>query len=227
MQVLLVEDKVSLAHALRRALESQGHAVELAHDGEDALMKGRRTNLQAILLDMMLPRLDGLSVLKRWRQEQIQTPVVILSARDAMAEIVRGLDAGADDYITKPFALDVLLARVRAAGRRSETQLAQLDILSFEDLTLHCATLELQRGQRHVQLTRTEFAILERLMRRPRAIVSRESLLEHSRGSEGEITEASLYVFISGLRTKIAQPGETQLLHTVRGLGYTLRAGAA
>ena len=144
-----------------------------------------------------------------------------------MAEIVRGLDAGADDYITKPFALDVLLARVRAAGRRSETQLAQLDLLSFEDLTLHCATLELQRGQRRVQLTRTEFAILERLMRRPRAIVSRESLLEHSRGSEGEITEASLYVFISGLRIKIAQPGETQLLHTVRGLGYTLRAGAA
>jgi two-component system response regulator MprA len=224
MQVLLVEDKVSLAHALRRALESQGHIVELAHDGEDALVKGRRDDLQAIVLDMMLPHMDGLSVLKRWRQEQVQTPVVILSARDGMAEIVRGLDAGADDYITKPFALDVLLARVRAAGRRSETQLVDPDILRFEDLTLYFATQELQRGERRAQLTRTEFSILEKLMRRPRTIIARDSLLEHSRGSDGEITEASLYVFISALRSKIAAQGEAQLLHTVRGVGYTLRA---
>jgi two-component system response regulator MprA len=227
MQVLLVEDKVSLAHALRRALESQGHVVELSHNGEDALAKGRRANLQAILLDMMLPRMDGLSVLKCWRQEQIHTPVVILSARDAMAEIVRGLDAGADDYITKPFALDVLMARVRAAGRRADQHPVEPEVLSFEDLTLHAASLELQRGQRRVKLTRAEFAILKKLIRRPRIIVPRESLLEQSWAAEGEITEASLYVFISALRTKIAQPGESQLLHTVRGVGYTLRAEAA
>lgn len=227
MQVLLVEDKVSLAHALRRALESQGHVVELAHDGEAALAKGRRNGLQAILLDMMLPRLDGLTVLKRWRQEQIQTPVVILSARDAMGEIIRGLDAGADDYITKPFALDVLLARVRAVGRRAKTQDAPVQELQFEDLALHAETLELQRGERRAQLTPTEFAILEKLMRRPRAIVPRESLLDLSWGADGEITEASLYVFISTLRAKIAHPGEVQLLQTVRGVGYTLRAEAA
>jgi DNA-binding response OmpR family regulator len=222
MHVLLVEDKVSLAHALRRALESQGHVVELSHDGEDALAKGRRKNLQAIVLDVILPRLDGLSVLRQLRSEQIKTPVLILSACDAMGEIVQGLDIGADDYITKPFALDVFLARVRAAGRRSPAP--EVAVLQFEDLKLFPDTLRMQRGTRVAELTRTEFAILEKLVRRARSIVPRDVLIEQAWAPDAEISDASLYVFISSLRTKLTHPCEMELLHTVRGVGYLLRA---
>lgn len=219
--MLVIEDKVSMAQLLRRALESQGHSVELAYDGEQALKLGKNSALQVIILDIMLPRIDGLTVLKKLREEKIKTPAIVVSARDAMADIVSGLDSGADDYITKPFALDVLLARVRAAGRRAQP--ADDTRLQFEDLQLHPETLELQRGSRVMPLTRTEYAIMEKLMRRARTIVPREVLLEQAWGPDAEITGASLYVFISSLRTKITQEGERELLHTVRGVGYSLR----
>jgi Response regulators consisting of a CheY-like receiver domain and a winged-helix DNA-binding domain len=224
MRVLVVEDKVSMADALQRALATQGYAVDVAYDGERGQSLARNAALDVIILDIMLPRKDGLTVLKELRQQGIKTPAIILSARDSMAEIVHGLDMGADDYITKPFALDVLLARVRAAARRSipvtRTQ------LQFEDLTLIPETLELQRGSRVTQLTRTEFAILEKLIRRPRAIVPREVLLEQAWGPDTEGTGASLYVFISSLRSKITQKGEKEMLHTVRGVGYSLKIEA-
>ncbi len=213
-----------MADALQRALVTQGYSVEVAYDGERGLSLGKNAALSVIILDIMLPRIDGLTVLRKLRQEGVRTPAIVLSARDSMAEIVYGLDAGADDYITKPFALDVLLARVRDAGRRSRP--AAQPELQFEDLMLNPETLELQRGSRITQLTRTEFAILEKLIRRPRTIVPREVLLEQAWGPDMEGSGASLYVFSSSLRSKITQKGEKELLHTIRGVGYSLKTEA-
>ncbi len=221
MRVLVIEDKVSMADALRRALEMQGYSVDVAYDGERGLSLGKNSSLGVIILDIMLPRIDGLSVLKQLRQQGIRTPAIILSARDSMAEIIHGLDMGADDYITKPFALDMLLARVRAAGRRKMP--SEHPCLQFEDLKLNPETFELQRGSRVTKLTRTECAILEKLIRRPRIIIPREVLIEQACGLDAEGSGASLYVFISSLRSKITQKGEKELLHTVRGVGYSIR----
>jgi DNA-binding response OmpR family regulator len=222
MRVLVVEDKASMAEALRHALESQGHVVELAYDGERALTLGRKPGLQVILLDLTLPRIDGLTVLKTLRGERIETPTIILSARDAMADIVRGLDIGADDYITKPFALDVLLARVRAATRRMPAP--RPSELQFEDLILRPHYLEVQRGSRVASLTRTECALLAVLMRRARAIVPHSVLIDEGWSGEADVSFDSLYVFIRALRAKITHLGETELLQTIRGVGYSLRS---
>jgi DNA-binding response OmpR family regulator len=178
--------------------------------------------VDAILLDILLPRLDGFSVLSKLREAGVRTPVIVVSARDAMSDIVRGLDSGADDYLTKPFELDVLLARVRAVGRRVPA--AQPIELSFEDLTLKPSAYELRRGERRASLTRTEYALLEALMRRAGAVVPRDVLIQEGWGTDAETTGANLYVFIRSLRSKITQPGEAELLHTVRGVGYSLRS---
>lgn len=170
----------------------------------------------------MLPRLDGFTVLMRLREARLRTPVIMVTARDAMPDIVRGLDAGADDYLTKPFELDVLLARVRAVARRAPA--AQPRDLTYEDLKLKPATYELQRGPRTTSLTRTEYVLLETLMRRAGAVVPREVLIEEGWGMGSDASGANLYVFIRSLRSKITQPGEPELLHTVRGVGYSLRS---
>jgi two-component system response regulator MprA len=210
---------------MRRALESDGHEVLVAYDGERAWTLARSGEIDVILLDLMLPCQDGFRVLSHLRETGLRTAVIIVSARDALSDIVRGLDAGADDYLTKPFELELLLARVRAVGRRAPA--AHRADLTFADLVLKPSTYELQRGHRSVGLTRTEFVLLEMLMRRPGAVVSREALLDEGWGFESETSGANLYVFIRSLRSKIAQPGETQLLHTVRGVGYSLRSEEA
>jgi DNA-binding response OmpR family regulator len=169
----------------------------------------------------MLPRMDGLSVLKRLRAARLQTPVIIVSARDAGPNIVQGLDCGADDYLTKPFELDILLARVRAVARRAPV--AQPVELSFRDLKLNPSTYQLQRGHRTVALTRTEYALLETLIRRAGTVVPREVLIEEGWGDESDVSDANLYFFVRALRSKITQPGEPELLHTVRGVGYSIR----
>jgi DNA-binding response OmpR family regulator len=207
---------------MRRALEADGHSVSLAYDGGRALSLGMSPEVDAILLDILLPRLDGFSVLSKLREAGVRTPVIVVSARDAMSDIVRGLDSGADDYLTKPFELDVLLARVRAVGRRVPA--AQPIELSFEDLTLKPSAYELRRGERRASLTRTEYALLEALMRRAGAVVPRDVLIQEGWGTDAETTGANLYVFIRSLRSKITQPGEAELLHTVRGVGYSLRS---
>ena len=217
-----MEDKRSMADLLRRALELEGYSVVLAYDGEEALKLNKSTEIDLIILDVMLPRMDGFEVVRRLREAKSRTPTIILSARDAMTDIVRGLDCGADDYLTKPFELDVLLARVRAAARRGPV--AQPADLQFEDLTLNPRTYEVKRGSRIESLTRTEYALLETLVRRARMVVPREVLIEEGWGMDAEVSGASLYVLIRSLRAKITHPGEPELLHTVRGVGYSLRS---
>src|SRR5262245_33944827 len=222
MRVLVAEDKPRMARLLQRALQGEGYSVELAFDGEQALAMGLSGGLDLMILDVMLPRLDGFDVIKNLRAAKQMLPTIMVTARDAMSDIVRGLDLGADDYLTKPFALDVLLARVRALTRRGPAAYPQ--DLQVEDLVLDSRTHELRRGSRSV--TRTEYALLETLMRRAGCIVSRDALVEAGWGGSAEVSEGTLYVFVRGLRAKIAVGNERQLLHTARGVGYTLRADA-
>ncbi|HTW80999.1 MAG TPA: response regulator transcription factor [Terracidiphilus sp.] len=222
MQVLVVEDKRSLAGHLGRALESEGYSVTLAYDGEEALRLGKTGAYDVMLLDLMLPRVDGLTVIRKLRADQLRTQAIIVSARDTMNDIVHGLDAGADDYLTKPFALDVLLAKVRAAVRRVPIRPAQT--LQFQDLILRPHQYELQRGSRMASLTRIECALLTVLMRRARSVVPHTVLIEEGWSGEADVSFDSLYVFIRALRSKIAHPGEVELLHTIRGVGYSLRS---
>jgi DNA-binding response OmpR family regulator len=224
VRILVAEDRERTADLLRRALESEGHGVQIAYDGDRALTLGRSPEIDLILLDVMLPRLDGFTVLRKLREDRLRTPVIIVTARDSKSDIVHGLDCGADDYLTKPFELDILFARVRAVARRAPA--AELADLTFGDLRLKPATYELQRGDRTVSLTRTEYALLETLMRRAGSVVRRETLIEQGWGDESDVNGASLYVFIGALRSKITQPGETEMLHTIRGVGYSLRREA-
>lgn len=224
MRILVAEDRPKTADLLRRALGSEGYEVVLAYDGERALSLGATAEADLILLDVMLPVMDGFAVLRKLREGRVRTPVIMLTARDSKADIVRGLDCGADDYLTKPFELDILLARVRAVARRAPA--SEAAELSFHDLHLNATTYEIRRGNRSAPLTRTEYALLETLMRRPGAVVRRETLIEQGWGVESDVNGASLYVFIRSLRAKITQPGEPELLHTVRGVGYSLRSEA-
>lgn len=222
MQVLVVEDKRSLAIHLGRALEGEGNSVTLAHDGEEALRLGRTDTFDLMLLDVVLPRMDGFTVIRRLREIHIHTQAIIVSARDSMQDIVEGLDAGADDYLTKPFALDVLLAHVRAAARRVPPRAPET--LEFEDLVYRPQQFELQRGRRMESLTRTESALLNVLIRRARTVVPHAVLLDEGWSGDPEVSCVNLYVFIRALRSKITHPGEVEFLHTIRGVGYSLRS---
>ena len=221
MRVLIVEDKQSLAGHIGRALEGEGHTVTLAFDGEVALKEGRSNNFDLILLDVMLPRMDGFSVIRKLREDRLTTQTILVSARDSMEDIICGLDAGADDYLTKPFALGLLLAKVRAAVRRVPIPIPQE--LVFEDLILRPHLFELQRGNRIVPLTRTECALLETLIRRTPNVVPHGVLIEEGWSANTDVSYDSLYVFIRALRAKITHFGEEELLHTIRGVGYSLR----
>lgn len=222
MRVLIVEDKRSMAEHLGRALEGEGYSVGFAYDGEEALRLAMTNDFDAMLLDVMLPRMDGFTVIKKMREERLHTQVIMVSARDSMRDIVHGLDAGADDYLTKPFALDVLLAKVRAVTRR--VPVSTSPGMQFEDLILRPNKYEMQRGERVEMLTRTECALLESLMRRARTVVPHGVLIEEGWGTECDVSFDSLYVFIRALRSKITRSGEPELLYTIRGVGYSLRS---
>jgi len=222
MQVLIVEDKRSLAHHLGRALESEGHRVAFAYDGAEALQLGLTGKYDVMLLDVMLPRMDGFSVMRRMREGHLKTQAIMISARDSMSDIVTGLDAGADDYLTKPFPLDVLLAKVRAAARRVPAPGAE--VMQVADLVLHPHQFEARRGTRVVPLTRTECALLTILMRRAGSVVPHAVLIDEAWSDDAEVGFDSLYVFIRALRSKLTHGDEPELLHTVRGVGYTLRS---
>jgi DNA-binding response OmpR family regulator len=222
MRVLVVEDRPRMARLLERALRREGHLVTLAFDGEQAIAYAQSDELDVILLDVTLPVIDGFTVLRNLRAEHVTTPTIMVTARDAMTDIIRGLDLGADDYLTKPFALDVLLARIRAVSRRGAV--IQPDNLEFADLKLNRQTYELSRKGRVALLTRTEFALLEKLMRNAGLIVNQDALTQAGWGIGADVSQSSLYVFVRALRHKIAVEGEAQLLHTARGLGYILRA---
>jgi DNA-binding response OmpR family regulator len=224
MRVLIVEDKRSMAEHLGRALECEGYSVAYAYDGEEAVRLGRTNEFDMMLLDVMLPRMDGFAVLRKLREDRVRTQVIIVSSRDSMRDVVFGLDAGADDYLTKPFALDVLLAKVRAVMRRAAAPMSKA--LQFADLILRPDQFELQRGERVETLTRTECALLETLIRRARTVVPHGVLIDEGWGSDCDVSFDSLYMFIRALRAKITRPGEPELLFTVRGVGYSLRGEA-
>jgi len=219
MRVLLVEDDRDVAEYVRREIEDEGHAVSVCHDGAAGLRAAELTAFDIIVLDVMLPFMDGLEVTRRLRRGHVHTPILLLTARDAPEEIVRGLDAGADDYLTKPFSFDVLLARIRARTRPP----VQGQRLRFADLVLDLGTREASRGKREVALTRTEFSILECLVRASGRVVPRDRLIEEVWGDR-DVTYNNLEVFIRLLRGKVDVEGQAALIHTERGIGYGLRS---
>ena len=226
MRILVVDDDRAVRDSLRRSLEFNGYTVELASDGAEALAVVPRTDPDIIVMDVMMPRLDGLEATRALRSAGNDVPILVLTARDAVSDRVDGLDAGADDYLTKPFALDELLARVRALMRRSARQ-AELEAdeqpLEFADLTLDPVTRDVTRGGRAISLTRTEFALLELFMQRPKRVLERSFILEEVWGFDFPTTANSLEVYVGYVRRKLEAEGEDRLLHTVRGVGYVLR----
>jgi two-component system response regulator MprA len=223
--VLVVDDDRAVRESLRRSLEFNGYAVSLATDGAEALAGISATNPDAIVMDVMMPRLDGIETTRALRSVGNQVPILVLTARDAVGDRVEGLDAGADDYLTKPFALDELLARLRALLRRAapEPGTGHDERLEFADLSMDLASREVRRGDRLMTLTRTEFNLLELFLRRPRRVLERSFILEEVWGFDFPTTANSLEVYIGYLRRKTEAEGEPRLLHTVRGVGYVLR----
>ncbi|MBI4470278.1 MAG: response regulator transcription factor [Acidobacteria bacterium] len=221
MRILVVEDDTRMAELLRRGLVGQGHTVDVATDGIKGLEKAQTMPLDAIVLDIMLPGLDGLDVARRLRADGVRAPILMLTARDSVPDIVRGLDVGADDYLTKPFSFEVLAARLRVMARRTNAE--STVVLQVADLILNTETHEVHRGKRLLILTRTEFVLLEHLMRRAGRVVSRHALIEAVWGIDRDVESNTLDVFIFQLRSKIESAGAGRLIQTVRGFGYTVR----
>jgi two-component system response regulator MprA len=221
--VLVVEDDADIAGVLRRSLDKEGYDVRIAGDGEAALDQAGDFEPDAVVLDLGLPRLDGVEVCRRLRGEG-DVPILILTARDAIDSRVEGLDSGADDYLVKPFEREELLARLRALLRRVVPEDEPDEVLTFEDLTMDIATREVRRGDRTIELTRTEFTLLELFLRRPRRVLERSFILEEVWGYDFPTTANSLEVYVGYLRRKTEAEGEPRLIHTVRGVGYVLKA---
>ena len=223
MRILLVEDDPAVRGAVERALRGADHDVEIAGDGKRALDLASGRPYDALVLDLGLPSLDGLEVCRRIRAGGNRVPILVLTARAAVAERVEGLDAGADDYLTKPFALDELLARLRAFQRRVGTDGHARGVLSFADVTLDRDSIEWHRGDRPMQLTRTEHQLLELFIANPRKVLSRDVIFDRVWGYDFGPDSNSLDVYIGYLRRKLEASGEPRLIHTVRGVGYVLR----
>ena len=221
MRILVVDDERGVRDALERALELDGHDVEQANDGYEALAAIASAPPDAVVLDVLMPELDGLQVCRRLRADGDRTPILMLTARDAIGDRVSGLDAGADDYLVKPFALEELLARVRALlRRRTPTRTSRC---AYADLTLDPISHEVHRGGRRLELTRTEYLLLELLLRHPRQVLPRSTIFERVWGYDFGATSNSLEVYVSYLRRKTEAEGEPRLIHTVRGVGYVLK----
>ena len=221
MWILVVEDEPAMGELLRQGLEEQNHAVTLARDGNEGLAAAESCNFDAIVMDVMMPGMDGVEVVRRLRRAGRQAPILMLTARDAATDIVKGLDAGADDYLTKPFSLKVLLARLRAISRRAAQP--PVAVLQVEDLALDPASRKVTRAGRGVSLTATEFRVLEFLMRRPGRAASRGAIIEAVWGFEEDVEPNTVDAFIKLLRDKIDNGHDRRLIHTVRGYGYVLR----
>jgi two-component system, OmpR family, response regulator MprA len=226
MRILVVDDDRAVRESLRRSLAFNGYTVDLAADGQQALDAVVEQRPDAMVLDVMMPRLDGLEVCRRLRGTGDDLPILVLTARDAVSDRVAGLDAGADDYLPKPFALEELLARLRALLRRRFTgpeDPGEPAALRFADLSLDLGTREVIRAGRSISLTRTEFALLELLMRNPRQVLTRSRILEDVWGYDFPTSGNALEVYVGYLRRKTEAAGEPRLIHTVRGVGYALR----
>ena len=221
MNVLVVDDEPAVRGSLRRALGLEGYEISTADDGQDALEALAEYDFEAVILDIAMPGIDGIEVCRRVRRSGDRTPILMLTARDAVDDRVAGLDAGADDYLSKPFALRELVARLRALMRRTET--AEEPVLEFADLTLNRQTRDVRRGDRAIELTRTEFSLLELLLSHPRLVLSRSQIFEHVWGYDFGPTSNSLGVYVGYLRRKLEADGEPRLIQTIRGVGYSLR----
>jgi DNA-binding response OmpR family regulator len=220
MQVLVVEDEPRMAEVLERTLQEDGHQVVVARDGREGFEIARNSVFDVIVLDVMLPGIDGIAIARKLRECRNQTPVLMLTARDAPADIVRGLDSGADDYLTKPFSIDILLARLRAVSRRGA--IPRPALLRISDVTLDPASRQVTRAGKPLNLTPREYRLLELLMRNQGRAVGRETILESVWGFDSEVNENTLEVFMRLLRVKV-DTQEPKLIHTVRGFGYMLR----
>jgi two-component system, OmpR family, response regulator MprA len=231
-RILIVDDEPAVREALQRSLAFEGYDTKVAVDGADALDKATTYQPDLVVLDIQMPRMDGLTAARRIRGAGDMTPILMLTARDTVGDRVTGLDAGADDYLVKPFELDELFARIRALLRRSTYAAAagaveDDEALTFGDLRMDLATREVTRGGRQVELTRTEFTLLEMFMAHPRQVLTREQILKAVWGFDFEPSSNSLDVYVMYLRRKTEAGGEPRLVHTVRGVGYVLRQGGA
>jgi two-component system response regulator MprA len=223
MRILVCDDEPAVRDALERALRLEGYEVELAADGGEALTCVAERPPDALVLDLLMPRVDGLEVCRRMRAVGDGTPILVLTARDAVADRVAGLDAGADDYLVKPFALEELLARLRALLRRTGTVEPDGQQLRFADLVLDPAAHDVRRGERRIELTRTEFLLLELFLRNPKQVLTRSLIFDRVWGYDFGPASNSLEVYVGYLRRKTEAAGEPRVIHTVRGFGYVLR----
>ncbi|HEY9802451.1 MAG TPA: response regulator transcription factor [Leptolyngbyaceae cyanobacterium] len=219
--ILLVEDEVKLARFVELELSSEGYQVSVAHDGITGLTLARELTLDLAILDWMLPGLTGVELCRRLRATGNKVPVILLTAKDEVSDRVAGLDAGADDYVVKPFSIEELLARIRAHLRR--TQETDDDLLQFEDLSLNRRTREVFRGKRAIELTAKEFDLLEYLLSNPRQVFTRDQILEKVWGYDFMGDSNIIEVYVRYLRLKLEENNEKRLVHTVRGVGYALR----
>ena len=225
-RVLVVDDDRAVRESLRRSLEFNGYQVSLASDGAEALASIGGNAPDAVVMDVMMPRLGGIEATRALRTAGNDLPILVLTARDSVGDRVEGLDAGADDYLSKPFALEELLARLRALLRRTHVPTGDDtddEVLSYADLTMNLATREVRRGDRLIDLTRTEFSLLELFAERPRRVLDRSFILEEVWGYDFPTTANSLEVYVGYVRRKTEAEGEPRLLHTVRGIGYVLK----
>lgn len=218
---MIVEDEKRMAELLKKGLEEENHSATLAYDGPTGLEMAELYEFDAIVLDIMLPGMDGFDVARRLRRNRNQTPILILTARDAVPDVVKGLDVGADDYLTKPFAFDEFLARLRSVSRRGSTP--RPTRLQVADLTLDPATHQVFRGNQEIHLTPTEYRLLDFLIRRTGRVVPRNTIIEAVWGFDQEVEENTLDAFVRLLRSKVDRDVKHKLIHTVRGVGYTLR----
>lgn len=221
MHILVVEDEKKVASFIKRGLEAANYSVDVEHDGETGLSRLLKTDYDLVILDVMLPRVDGLSLMKEIRQRRIEVPVLLLTARVTVADRVMGLDLGADDYLTKPFAFEELLARVRALLRRGAAAVPA--VLAIADLRLDPATREVTRSNERIDLTPKEYALLEFLLRRRDQVLSRAVIAQHVWGVNYDTFTNVIDVYVNYLRNKIDDGFEPKLIHTVRGVGYVLK----
>jgi DNA-binding response OmpR family regulator len=221
MRILIVEDDRKLAHQLKKGMEEQGHVVAVELEGTAGLEAARHGEFDVLVVDVMLPGLDGFTIVRRLRAAKHITPILLLTARDTADDIVTGLDAGADDYLTKPFSFKVLLARLRALSRRKNVEPSTK--IRISDLVLDPATREVRRRGFAIALTRTEFVLLEMLMRNAGRVITRSRMIEAVWGHDRDIESNTLDVFIRQLRSKIDMAASSKLIHTIRGIGYALR----
>ena len=221
MRILIVEDDRKLARQLQKGLSEQGHSVTVASDGTEGLEAAQYGEFDVLVLDVMLPGLDGLSIVRRLRAAESKSPILLLTARDAAEDVVAGLDAGADDYLTKPFSFKILQARLRALSRRKNVE--PRTQLQVGDLVLDPATREVKRAGSALSLTKTEFVMLEMFMRNAGRVITRTRMIEAVWGHDRDIENNTVDVFIRQMRTKIDLPGSPKLIHTIRGVGYALR----